>query len=194
MQAFGKLMPFKKKLTYVVGILFALVFLSGINIAMPTTIKVKDAETGKPASGAHVVTYLAIRGGFHNFDDGQSLSQGAITNDQGEAHFGLDFTWVFLNRFQDYNSRIVVYKPQHAPHIAMDAFDIHSALVTYAEPKNLEFTLNLYSLNPNKKNNEMTSLQSQFGYMCTKKEVCRKFKEAFYIEYYEFARNYLPSN
>jgi hypothetical protein len=188
-------MSFKKKFAYVAGTLAVLVFLSGINIAMPTTIKVKDAETGKPVSGAHVVTYLAIRGGLHNFDDGQSLSQGAITNDQGEAHFGLDFTWVFLNRFQDYNSRIVVYKPQHAPHIVMDAFNLHSALVTYAEPKNLEFTLNPYSLDNKNKYFEINSINSQLSRICTNREACRKLNEAFSVEYSQYwQKNPLPFN
>jgi hypothetical protein len=181
-------MSFKKKFAYVAGTIAVLVFLSGINIALPTTIKVTYAADGKPVPDAFVVSYLAIRGGFHNFDSGQSLSQGAKTNDLGEAHFGLDFTWVFLNRFQDYKSRILIYKPQNAPHIAMDAFNIRYALVNYADLKKTEFTLKTYSLNVNEKYNEISSVQSQFGSICTKREVCSKLIEAFKVEYDEFAR------
>jgi hypothetical protein len=177
-------MSFKKKFAYVAGTLAVLVLLSGINIALPTTIKVTYAADGKPVPDASVVSYLAIRGGFHNFDGGQSLSRTVKTDAQGNAVFGLDFTWVFLNSFQDYNSRILVYKPNHAPHIAMGAFNLNYALVTYAEPKNLEFNIKPYSLDNAKKRDEMDSVYSQLGRVCTNKEACRELIKAFSAEYH----------
>ncbi len=156
-------MPSKKKIAYALGIVFAVLCLNSLNIAMPTTIKVKDAVTGQPAAGAYVVSYLAIRDIPFGNDGGQSLSRIAVTNDKGEAYFDWDCTWVFFNGFQDYNSRILVYKPKHAPHIVMGAFNIRYALVVLANPKKQEIGLSDYNSNLEKKSRELDSFMSQLS-------------------------------
>jgi hypothetical protein len=175
-------MSFKKMFAYVAGTIAVLVLLSGINIALPTTIKVTYAADGKPVPDAFVVSYLAIRGGFHNFVGGQSLSRVTKTNVQGEAVFGLDFTWVFMNSFQDYKSKILVYKPFYAPAILMEAFDISRPIVTIASPKVEAFSVKPHNIDPVKKSDSIINFGFEVRAIQTEKNFRSGLNEAFYTE------------
>jgi hypothetical protein len=185
----GKLMPSRSnKLAIWGGIALLTICALSINIALPMTVRVVDDKTGQPIEGAFVVSYLAIRHLPHNFDDGKSVIQEAVTDVNGDAKLKLSVSWILVNGFQDYNSRLLTYKPGYAPNAVLNPFNIIKVFASYATIATSEIRLTHFANDASSRQDQMGSFASQISTVCTKKSYCKsdylpRFLSAFEPEY-----------
>jgi hypothetical protein len=156
-----------------------------VNIALPMTVQIVDEKTGQPIEGAFVVSYLAIRHLPHNFDDGKSVIQEAVSDANGDAKFKLSVSWIFVNGFQDYNSKILVFKPGFAPKITMNAFNVTRVFMSFASIKTKDIQLARFTEDSVERKKQLDSLAGELTFICLKgAEECNrkhisKFGSAF---------------
>ena len=175
-------MPSKKQVAITAAVLTAVVCLLSVNVAAPMTIKVIDGVTGKPAAGAYVITYLAIREGFHNRDGGQSLSRIATTDEAGEARFGWHFTWELFQSFDEQLSSLLVFKRERAPYARKNAFDVRFRGMTVATSRNQEITLLPYDLGGESKSNILGGFMFYIYLISSHEAIFEKLQEEIVLE------------
>lgn len=165
----GKLMPSRSnKLAIWGGIALLTTCALSINIALPMTVRVVDDKTGQPIEGAFVVSYLAIRHLPHNFDDGKSVIQEAVTDVNGDAKLKLSVSWILVNGFQDYNSKLLVFKPKAGFNITTAPFHIIRIFTSFASLKTDEIRVARFAEDPVDRKNRLDSLASELVTVCIK--------------------------
>jgi hypothetical protein len=165
----GKLMPSRSnKLAIWGSIALLTVCALSINIALPMTVRVVDDKTGQPIEGAFVVSYLAIRHPLHNFDDGKSVIQESVTDVNGDAKLQLSVSWIFVNRFQDYKSKLLIFKPNTGFNITNAPFHIVRVFASFATLETKEIRVSQSIKSPNDTQSKLEPLASELVMVCMK--------------------------
>jgi hypothetical protein len=171
------------------GIALLTVCALSVNVALPMTVRVVDDKTSQPIEGAFVVSYLAIRHLPHDFDDGKSVIQEAVTDANGEAKFKLSVSWIFVNGFQDYSSKLLVFKPGADPNITQAPFHIIRIFTSFASLKTNEIKVSLFTEDTVDRKNKLASLAGELVAICQKIPAdCREKYTPKFLSAFETAR------
>jgi hypothetical protein len=157
-----------KQLAICGGIALLTICALSINVALPMTVRVVDDKTSHPIEGAFVVSYLAIRHLPHNFDDGKSVIQEAVTDANGDAKFKLSVSWIFVNGFQDYSSKLLVFKSGIDPNSTDSPFHIIRIFTSFASLKTNEIRVSRSTEDIVDRKNRLGSLAGVLVQICLK--------------------------